>query len=731
MKIKKLLIGIMASILCVTACQQADFGAASLEVSASSLTLPLEGGNATFTLTTSRDWTINVEALKGASLDGVAVSPANGKPSHDKQVVTVSAGKNNGKNRQFVLVVKASTYVKEIVVSQKGVLGNQMSVDEVMSSEAGTELTVRNALVYGINERGFVMGDDTGLILVYNESMTLVKDVKAGDKIDIEGTVGSYGIAQILPTRITVLSSGNEIPQLDPTVITKDNISMADRTMVNYVEMEGIYVKSGDYNNIKVIGSTISGSISYPIADLGLADMVGQVIKVRGFYSGGTSEYYYNILVTEILEHKDLDAETYTAAQAHEAATDALVKVQGTVMGVHEKGLVLGDDTGVIYVYTNTTPEAKIGNTVTIIALKSVNYGVHQLSPLKITVDDASEETPSYGTPVDLTTLEKLNAYNVNADKVATDYVEVRGVLDGLNVTYAAENGVAQNKMPLMNYTIDSYEFLTGKAVTVFGYVVSYNGSKTPPNMGILVVKVDAEPYLFVGKGAVTALPDETSAEILVQSNVAWTATTAAEWLTISPAGATGDGTLTLSFSEYEDTSVNREAVVVISAEGLDPVEVKFTQTKAVEGGKLAEYDLVGWNFDGSNWDSSYAPRTISFDLATIKLAAANKQASGNTITDCPVTKGGDIEVIMAEGKEMVSITVYLKQWGTKTQTAKLYPSTDGGANYAEEAAVESKDFTLSATTLPAGTNAVKVGFSNKSNQVGLAKISIVYKDKE
>jgi uncharacterized protein YdeI (BOF family) len=185
-----------------------------------------------------------------------------------------------------VLVVKASTYVKEIVVSQKGVLGNQMSVDEVMSAEAGTELTVRNALVYGINERGFVMGDDTGLILVYNESMTLVKDVKAGDRIDIEGTVGSYGISQIIPTKITVLSSGNEVPQLEPSVITKDNISMADRTMVNYVEMEGIYVKSGDYNNIKVIGSTISGSISYPIADLGLADMVGQVM----FYGPGAGK---------------------------------------------------------------------------------------------------------------------------------------------------------------------------------------------------------------------------------------------------------------------------------------------------------------------------------------------------------------------------------------------------------------------------------------------------------
>lgn len=729
MKIKKLLIGIMASVLCVTACQQEDFGAASLEVSANSLTLPLDGGSATFTLTTSRDWTISVEALKGAKLDGIVVSPSYGKPSHDKQVVTVSAAKNNGRNRQFVLVVKASTYTKEIVVSQNGELGNQMSVDEVMSAEVGTSLTVRNALVYGINERGFVMGDETGLILVYNESMTLVKDVKAGDRIDIEGTVGSYGISQIIPTKITVLSSGNEVPQFDPTVITKDNISMADRTMVNYVEMEGIYVKSGDYNNIKVIGSTVSGSISYPMADLGLADMVGQVIKVRGYYSGGTSEYYYNILVTEILEHKELDAESHTVAQALDAATDALVKVQGAVMGVHAKGLVLGDETGVIYAYTNAVPEAKTGNTATVIALKSVNYGVHQLSPLKVTVDDASEVTPNYGTPVDLTTLEKLNAYNVNSSKVATDYVEVRGVLDGLNVTYAAEGDVTQNKMPMLNYTIDSYDFLSGKTATVSGYVVSYNGTKTPPNMGILVVKVDAEPYLFVSKDAVTVLPDVTSAEIPVQSNVAWTATTEAEWLTITPSASTGDGKLILSFSEYEDTSADREAVVVISADGLEPVEVKFTQMKAVEGGRLAEYDLVGWGFGTTGWDTSYKEHEIPFEYAVVKMAGANKQTQ--TITDCPVTKGQNIEIFMAEGKEMVSVTVFLKQWNTKAQTATLFASVDGGQTYADTASAESSDFTLAATVLPAGTDAVKVKFSSKDNQVGLAKISIVYKDKE
>jgi hypothetical protein len=247
--------------------------------------------------------------------------------------------------------------------------------------------------------------------------------------------------------------------------------------------------------------------------------------------------------------------------------------------------------------------------------------------------------------------------------------------------------------------------------------------------MGILVVKVDAEPYLFVSKDAVTVLPDVTSAEIPVKSNVAWTATTTADWVTISPADGSNDGSVALSFSEYEDTSADREAVIVISAEGLDPVEVKLTQMKAVEGGRLAEYDLVGWGFGTTGWDTSYKEHEIPFEYAVVKMAGANKQTQ--TITDCPVTKGQDIEIFMAEGKEMVSVTVFLKQWITKAQTATLFASTDGGMTYADTASAESSDFTLAATSLPSGTNAVKVKFSSKDNQVGLAKISIVYKDKE
>ena len=721
MKLRNLFIAMLAAAGLVSSCQEADFGAASLSVDATSVTLPLEGGSKTFTLNTTRDWTIAVEAVGNSSIDGIVVTPSNGRPSHDAQTITVVAEKNTGRNRQAVIIVKASTESKEITFSQAGELGNQMSIDEVMSSETGTALTVRNALVYGVNTRGFVMGDETGLILVYDETEQVVAGVKVGDVIDIEGKVGQYGIPQVLPTKVTVLSSNNDVPALDPTVITKENIAFADRSMVNYVELEGIYVKSGDYNNIKVIGSTVSGSISYPLESLGLADMIGEVVKVRGYYSGGTSEYYYNILVTEVLEHKPLDADSKTVAEVRSAVTDELVKVTGTVMGVHARGLVVKDATDAIYVYTNTVPEAVVGNKVTIIGLKSVNYGVHQITPLKVTVDEDAVAAPEYGEPVDLTTLAKLNAYSINADNVALDFIKVSGTLDGLNITYASEEGVSQNKMPLMNYTIDSYDFLGGKELTVSGYIVSYNSTKTPPTVGILVVDIETDPYLFADKDNITVLPDVVSAEISVKSNVDWTAATEADWLTVSKE----DGKAVLSFDAYTGTEQDRTATIVITAEGVDPVEVSFTQRKAVAGGILAEYELT--KMDG--WNTNYEHRTMSFETLTVEFDSANKQTQ--TITDCPVTKGGPIVIKMVEGKEIVSITCYFKQWNSKAQTASLYASVDGGATFEAEANSTSDDFTLASAALPSGTDAVKVLFSSKDNQVGFSKIEVIYKDKQ
>lgn len=151
----------------------------------------------------------------------------------------------------------------------------------------------------------------------------------------------------------------------------------------------------------------------------------------------------------------------------------------------------------------------------------------------------------------------------------------------------------------------------------------------------------------------------------------------------------------------------------------------KYSESGAAEE-KTVTFDLTA-NEEFDTWDSGYTQRTLTYDAAKIVFAEANKQSSGAAITDCPVTKGKDIQIILNNSKaKITAITITLKKWGSKTQTATLYYSTDGGTTYTATT-TKSSAFVLSSKNLPESTNAVKVTFSSKSNQVGCQKIEMTY----
>ncbi len=134
---------------------------------------------------------------------------------------------------------------------------------------------------------------------------------------------------------------------------------------------------------------------------------------------------------------------------------------------------------------------------------------------------------------------------------------------------------------------------------------------------------------------------------------------------------------------------------------------------------------------DFAEWESGYQEHTIEGTDAKIVMASANHQTG--TITDIPVTKGGDVELILTNAKkELTAVRFICRQWTTKTQTITLNYSTDGGENYdAFDPAVSSDEFEVEKIGLPAGTNAIKASFSSQSNQVGIESVSFDLQDKE
>ena len=156
--------------------------------------------------------------------------------------------------------------------------------------------------------------------------------------------------------------------------------------------------------------------------------------------------------------------------------------------------------------------------------------------------------------------------------------------------------------------------------------------------------------------------------------------------------------------------------------------EKTFTPTQSGGGSQTVTYSFAFATMGSTGWSSSYADHDAVYDdtIVTIDIKSASKQTS--TITNIPVTKAGDVIVVLKDGKTMSAVTFTLTQWTTKAKTVSLQYSTDGGTTFsAMSPAVSSSSFTLTSSSLPSGTNAVKMVQSNTSNQVGIASVEFTY----
>ena len=696
--------------------------AAKISVDPTTLTFGVSGGATPVYLTANRDWTASVSGT------GVTVSPESGSASNDPQTITINAEKNDGKTRTAVVTFSCGNNLEATVnVTVTGALG--MAIEDIYKTTAGTVVET-SGLVVGVSTRSFIISDETGYLMVYRGDDATEAGAKIGDEVTVEGPVALYGeLIQIdEPTSCEVTASGQPVSYPEtPTVIDADNISTFDITEVSYIQMSGIYASSPDskdpntiHHNITIPGTSVEGSIAYPVADLGLDEMEGHEITVTGFFAGGNNENYRNILAVDVEDNGEPQVENTTIDQVIAAEANALVSTSGTVMAICQKGFIIADETGAIYIFENKMPEVKIGNKVEVRGTKDVYNSGHQIKSPTVTVTDSGETVPSYDNFTDLTTSEAFNAYSITKPEL----VKVTGVLD--NGRYVDVDGGELRVS--MTYTIDNYDAMNGKTVTVLGYTTNYlldSKTEEPYAWAIVVVSVESEPYIEVNSKSVAA--SETSATIDVSSNVSWTVTkTDGDWVTLNTTSGSNDGTIELAFSANESSDA-RTATFKISGSG---VEKTFTLTQGgvVSGAQETTLSFVGWEFDGaSDWSSSYAQHTVEFDIATVDFEKANKQSSN--ITDCPVTKGQDIELKMKGTATISAVTFHLKQWTTKAQTASLFTSTDGGSTYSSDAISTSDDFTLKADALPTGTNAVKVTFSSSSNQVGLSSIDLTYKE--
>ena len=201
--------------------------------------------------------------------------------------------------------------------------------------------------------------------------------------------------------------------------------------------------------------------------------------------------------------------------------------------------------------------------------------------------------------------------------------------------------------------------------------------------------------------------------EVTYSSNNNNVAVIDAETGSVTLTGETGTAVITataVQTAEYK--SAVAAYSIKVSKSGAEKVEKTVTYTFGTD-------TEVGF----SKWTSSYTSHTASYEDATVTFKSANKQSS--TITDCPVTKGQDVTIVMKDDRTLKSFDLTLKKWSSKAQTVTLHYSKDGGATYTKTSTTSS-NFALAAE-VPEGTNAIKFTFSSTSNQVGIVSCGLTF----
>ena len=465
-------------------------------------------------------------------------------------------------------------------ITQKGNIPDATPIKDI----ATVEYAYVEGKVAALCQRGFILADNTGAMLIYYGD-TYDKSHEVGDSLGILGAPTVYNFASQISTidfeqKISekplevkhpeaVVYDGAKVNELIASLDGKDKTKDA-LVKFDYVKMTGKLTVSGYNINITIPGAeTGTGSLYYVLEDLKAAEFDGKNVTVEGYMNGVSGGKYINVIATSIVEASgfipelslsktsdkvaadateysfDIKAnlkwtatasagvtltpsngegnatvkmtfaantaeedvthtvtvkaegladKTFTLTQAKfvpegvtptyptiaevlESAVNDEVETKGTVMAIHQRGFVLGDATGSIYVYTYNEPEVSVGNTIVISGTFDNYYGTLQLKDTTISNNDEVTTAPAYATPIDLTdqaTYDAFKSYGKD-DPVDYPYVTVKGVLGG-DYNNVITVGTSQ-KTTQLYYSVGDYSAHVGKTVVATGYIIGFHST--------------------------------------------------------------------------------------------------------------------------------------------------------------------------------------------------------------------------------------------------------------
>ena len=628
MKLRNIFTALAAAALAFVGCQEEERFLDEVQVSKSIISLPIEGGKDTLTVTANAEWVLElpqdawftVDLASGAA--GVTQVVFEAEASSANREANLSIACAGAK--QTVKVIQMAERVPAALATCKQVLDDHAAGVAVGKNYKikGTVTDITNYGKYGC----FYVNDGTAQVYVYGSMNSAQFDPAVGDIITFEGPWTSYGNFD----DVTILELEKSLVKLEKASpdgpVSANGGKLSVTLTIKAKEHKVVIPEDVDWitydekKDVMVLGET-----TY-IYDFTLSPNAGTPRQAAVTFLANVDGVDYSAVL-------DVEQDGSIAEMSiNEAVTSGeLAIVLGKVIYTHSKGLLITDGKNVLYGYLGSQPEVAVNDIVKLTGKVTKYNGGRSMN--KPTVEKAEGTVGSYSAPTAIALdAAKFAEYTSSSADFATPYVTITGVAETdsyNNLIVKLVDGETTYSVKSY-YGTESYADWAGKEVRVFGYAYNaYADSKQVNLIAETVMDAAAE---------VPATMTLTNAEILKAMT----------------AGADD-----FSYSEY--TIASESGIWTVNA--CRSSANTFLQCRGKKGGYIKtpafEKDIKSVTIHFTTAKSVYANNTYAVFPATWTAPTADAAYPDTGNVGKAVTDGSySLKIPVAEGNKQVFISI-------------------------------------------------------------------------
>lgn len=205
----------------------------------------------------------------------------------------------------------------------------------VIGSAAEGDVVEIKGYVTAIDNRGFILSDNSGSILCYQASGFDVASVAVGNQISLSGEVGSFnkGLQIAITSDSYTVEGTGAYTYPAPVVYTgammDEAVARTGNELAQYVQFTGKASVSGNYYNFAVDGASTAQGSGYQVPQF-IRDQItaGETYIVRGYFASVSSGKFFNVVITSV----ENAANTSKAPEHRAPVNDVTTTVKNAIL---------------------------------------------------------------------------------------------------------------------------------------------------------------------------------------------------------------------------------------------------------------------------------------------------------------------------------------------------------------------------------------------------------------